>query len=130
VILVDTSAWVEYLRGTGSDLNIRVRAYLDNTDALAITEVVAMELLAGVRTDADGRHIETIVNGVHLLRTAGLDDFVYAAELFRTCRRAGDTVRTLDDCLIAAVAIRNDVALLHDDRDFEVLARHTPLQVA
>jgi predicted nucleic acid-binding protein len=46
------------------------------------------------------------------------------------CSLGGETVRKVDDCLIAAVAIRNDVAVLHDDRDFDVLARHTTLRVA
>ena len=49
---------------------------------------------------------------------------------YRTCRRNGDTVRKLVDCLIAAVAIRADVELLHADADFEALARHTPLRLA
>ena len=130
MILVDTSAWVEYLRGTGSPLNIRVRAYHDNTDDLVITDVVAMELLAGVRTDVDERRVDAIVSGVPLLRTQSLDDYEQAAVLFRACRRGGETVRKLTDCLIAAIAIRNNVPLLHGDSDFDALARHTPLQIA
>ena len=52
-----------------------------------------------------------------------------AASLFRRCRSEGETVRRLIDCLIAAVAIRADVPVLHRDRDFDVLARHTELQI-
>src|SRR5713101_250703 len=122
-MLVDTSAWTEYLRGTGSETNVRVRAYHDHTDELAITEVVAMELLAGVRPGRDDDpRIRAIVTGLPLLSLNGLDDFETAAELYRTCRRAGETVRKLHDCVIAAVAIRNDVPVLHHDVDFEVLA--------
>jgi predicted nucleic acid-binding protein len=130
VILVDTSAWVEYLRGTGSDVNTRVRAYYDNTDALAITDVVVMELMAGVRTESDERRVDSIVNGVAVLGIAGMDDFVQAALLYRSCRQAGETVRQMTDCLIAAVAIRHGVPVLHSDADFDALARHTPLQIA
>ena len=57
-------------------------------------------------------------------------DYEDAATWYRTCRRNGDTVRKLVDCLIAAVAIRADVELLHADADFEALARHTPLRLA
>jgi predicted nucleic acid-binding protein len=60
-------------------------------------------------------------------------DYEHAAVLYRQCRANGETVRKLIDCLIAAIAaiaIRNDVPLLHQDADFEVLARHTPLLVA
>lgn len=56
-------------------------------------------------------------------------DHETAAALYRTCRRQGETVRKLVDCLIASVALRADVSLLHADRDFEVLARHTPLRL-
>ena len=56
-------------------------------------------------------------------------DYDTAAALYRHCRRQGETVRKLLDCLIAAVAIRAGIPVLHNDRDFDVLARHTELQV-
>jgi predicted nucleic acid-binding protein len=130
VILVDSSAWIEYLRGTGSDAHIRLRAYRDTTEQLAISEVVAMELLAGVRDGREEDAVEEIVNGSTLLRTSGLDDYRRAAALYRTCRANGETIRRMNDCLVAAIAIRNRVRVLHNDRDYDVLARHTPLEVA
>ena len=56
-------------------------------------------------------------------------DYEEAAALYRHCRRRGETVRNLMDCLIAAVAIRNGAPVLHADVDFDVLARHTDLRV-
>ena len=56
-------------------------------------------------------------------------DFDQAAALYRQCRRRGETVRVLIDCLIGALAIRVDVPVLHCDADFDTLARHTPLRV-
>ncbi len=50
-----------------------------------------------------------------------------AADLYRACRRAGETVRTLTDCLVAALAIRTGAAVLHADEDFAAIARHTAL---
>jgi len=129
VILVDTSAWIEYLRKTASDVNVRVRA-LELTDQLAVTEVVVMELLAGARDPAEETSLRRFVGGFSFLPLVGLGDYEHAADLFRRCRRQGVTVRTMTDCLIAAVAIRNDVPVLHADGDFDVLARHTPLRVA
>lgn len=58
-----------------------------------------------------------------------MDDFERASGLYRKCRGKGETVRSMLDCLLAAVAIREGVPLLHNDRDFEVLARHTPLEL-
>ena len=57
-------------------------------------------------------------------------DYEEAAVLYRTCRRRGETVRKLIDCLIAATAMRAAIPILHADNDFEVLARHTPLSIA
>jgi len=129
-MLVDSSAWIEYLRGTDSDAAIRVRAYHELTGELAITEIIAMELLAGVRSEGEKERVQAIVFRATLLRSDGLADHVNAATLFRSCRRAGDTIRRMTDCVIAAVAIRNDVPVMHNDRDFDVLARHTPLRIA
>jgi len=130
VILVDTSAWIEYLRGTGSAANVRVRALLLSDQAVATTEAVVMELLAGGRNDVERRRIQEVVDGCELLPVGGLDDFEHAADLYRSCRERGETIRALVDCLIGAVAIRNNVPVLHDDADFDVLARHTAVRVS
>lgn len=130
MILVDSSAWIEYLRATGSDAHVRVRTYRDTTNDLAITEVVAMELLAGVRDIDEEQAVDDIVHGIPILPVVGLDDYKHAAALYRACRRAGETIRRMNDCLVAAIAIRNGVPVLHNDSDFDALARHTPLRIA
>ena len=66
----------------------------------------------------------------HHLPIDDLGDFEHAADIQRACRSQGETVRSLVDCLIAAVAIREDLPVLSADRDFEVIARHTGLQLA
>ncbi len=55
--------------------------------------------------------------------------YEHAAALYRHCRSQGETVRSLVDCLISAVAIDADTAILHFDRDFNALARHTDLKI-
>ena len=92
---------------------------------LATTEVVVMELLAGTRNARDRNRLRTRLLALPQLRLRGLPDFENAAELYRTCRNKGETVRKLIDCLIAAVAIRDRATVLHNDRDFEVLRRYT-----
>jgi predicted nucleic acid-binding protein len=88
-----------------------------------------MEVLAGVRTGADHARLRALLLGLPRVRVRGLPDFEGAADLYRTCRRKGDTVRTLIDCLIAAVAIRERASLLHNDRDYDLLARHSKLKI-
>jgi predicted nucleic acid-binding protein len=127
--LADTSAWVEYLRATGSPAHLRLRHLIADGDDLVTTEVVVMELLAGASNDELTR-LGRLLGRFELLPVQGLADYEAAAGLYRRCRRAGETVRKLTDCLIAVVAMRAGAALLHQDQDFEAIARHAPLRVA
>jgi hypothetical protein len=130
VILADTSAWVEYLRATGSPVHLRLRRLIADEGELATTEVVMMELLAGEASPEGVTRLRRLLGRFEVLPIEGLADYEAAAELYRRCRAGGGTVRNLTDCLIAAVAVRHGVTLLHRDHDFEVIARHTPLRVA
>ena len=130
MILIDTSAWVEFLRATGSPAHLRVRSALAQDVELASTDVVVMEVLAGARDDSHRDELRRLLYGCVLLAVQGPSDYEQAAELYRACRRQGETPRKLTDCLIAAVSIRNDAELLHADADFLAIARHTPLRLA
>lgn len=126
--LVDTSAWVEFLRASGSTSHLTLRQLLDNEAALLTTDVVVMEVLAGGRNE---RHVESLrrmLARCEHVAIEGLSDYEQAAELYRRCRRAGATIRALTDCLVAAVALRVGVAILHAERDYDVLAQHTGLR--
>ena len=130
MILADTSAWVEYLRATGSPVHLRLRDLIAGDGDLATTDVVMMELLAGPTTHDEMARLRRLLLRFRLLPVEGLADYEAAADLYRRCRAGGDTVRKLTDCLIAVVAIRNGATLLHRDHDFEVIARHTTLRLA
>jgi predicted nucleic acid-binding protein len=89
-----------------------------------------MEVLAGARDEAHHRALQRLLLRAYMLPTSPGADFSLAANIYRTCRYAGRTPRSLMDCLVAAVAIRSDVPVLHADRDFEMLAAHSALQLA
>jgi predicted nucleic acid-binding protein len=129
VILVDSSAWVEFLRATGSPAHLRLRSALEGATELAWTDVIAMEILAGARDDADRDRLRRLLYGLEFLGVDGPADYEQAAELYRACRTHGETPRKLTDCLIAVVAIRNEAELLCEDADFLVIARHAPLRL-
>ncbi len=122
--LVDTSAWIEFLRGTGSDTHRAVRHLLEDGAPLHTTDVVMMEVLAGARDEDHHQQLRRLLASCAYLPVDGLAGYEAAAGLYRACRQAGETVRALTDCLIGAVALRADVSVLHNDRDFDVLARH------
>jgi predicted nucleic acid-binding protein len=126
MILIDTSAWVEFLRDTGSPACVRVDGLL--AEEIAACHPIRMELLAGARDEGHLRDLRGLLARATTLETLPTD-YEEAAGLYRLCRREGETVRTLIDCLIAAHAIRVDIPLLHADTDFDVLARHTRLTI-
>lgn len=126
MILVDTSAWIEFLRGTGSPTCDAVERLL--AADLALCDPVSMEVLAGARDDHHLAQLRGLLARTTMLSTTPAD-YEMAAALYRTCRQRGDTVRRLVDCLIGAVALRADAEVLHADTDFARLARHTDLRV-
>ena len=130
MILVDSSAWVEFLRATGSPAHRQLRAALEGEAELACTDVIVMEILAGARDEPDRDRLRRLLHGQEFLAVDGPADYEQAAELYRLCRRGGETPRKLTDCLIAAVAIRNGAELLCEDADFAAIARHSPLRLA
>lgn len=127
-VLVDTSVWVEHLRGTDSPTRRHLIALL-RAGEVATTDVVMMEVLCGPTDEKDVDRLTNMLAGTRYLRQEAPRDAEGAAALFRTCRRAGEAPRARLDCLVAAVAIRHSVPVLHHDRDYDVLARHTDLEV-
>lgn len=127
--LADTSAWIEFVRRTGSWANTRLRQAIHDGEVL-VTEAVVMEVLAGARNREHEQSLRRLLAGARLTPVGGLDAWEQAARIYRICRRAGFTPRSQLDCLVAAVAIREDVPVIHADRDFDQIARHTPLRVA
>lgn len=126
MILVDTSAWIEFLRDTASPVCDEVDRLL--AAEVALCDPVRMEVLAGARDENHLRQLRGLLARATTLPT-GPADYEAAAALYRICRRQGETVRKLVDCLIAAVAIREEAPVLHADTDFDVLARHTALEI-
>lgn len=125
MIVVDTSAWIEFLRDTGSPVCRAVDRALGGD--IAICDVISMEVLAGARDEHHLAQLRGLLGRATALPTTSAD-YDHAAGLYRICRRNGDTVRKLIDCLIAAVVIEADGELLHADSDFVALTRHTPLR--
>jgi predicted nucleic acid-binding protein len=130
VILPDTSAWVEFLRATGSPVHLYLRSLIAAQAPLATNEVIVMELLAGAGDDAQVTKLQRLLHDCDLLPLRGLADYEEAARLYCECRRQGVTIRRMIDCLVAVTALAADLPVLHMDRDFDVLARHSALKIA
>lgn len=127
-VIVDSSAWLEFFMASNSPADSYITQALSAEVTLVVPEIVRMELLIGdpSETWADARR--SFVDSLEVIALEPVADTEAAAAIHRACRRRGETVRNLLDCLIAAMAIRSDVPVLHRDRDFETMARHTTLR--
>jgi predicted nucleic acid-binding protein len=122
VILVDTSAWVEFDRATGSSVDLQLTSLIAGSDLVAVTEPVTMEVLAGARSDQREHDLRRLMLRFELLQFDAAIDFDGAARIYRRCRQSGVTPRGMVDCMIAAVALRHGVSLLAADADLDRVA--------
>ena len=126
MILVDSSAWIEILRGRRREAFASVAPDSEIVTCLPIIQ----EVLQGFDNAAVRRVARAALNNVPTIEEPLTRPvFDEAIQLFLDARRAGLTIRSGVDCLIAACAIRNDAMLLHVDRDFTKLAKVSPLRV-
>jgi hypothetical protein len=129
VILVETSAWVEYDRATSSVIDQRLTALISAGEDIAATEPVLMEVLAGARDEATSTRLRRLLTSFGWIPADAGADFEGAARVYRSCREAGVTPRGLIDCMIASIALRADASLLTADSDFAAMARVLPLRL-
>jgi predicted nucleic acid-binding protein len=122
VIVVDTSVWVDFFRGADVPHVATLVALVDRDEDVRLTDLVLTEILQGLSSDGDLARVERRLGFFDILRLETLDDFKRGAALYRTARTSGVTVRKTIDCLIASVCIREGAPVLHNDRDFDVLA--------
>jgi predicted nucleic acid-binding protein len=128
VIVADSSAWIEFLRKTGSPAHLTLRRLLDEESSLAITEMVAVEILSGARDEMEHHRLRRQLVSYPVLPLNGLPGFESAAKLVQRCRARGITA-SVTDCLIAAPTLNAGATLLHADRDFDAIASVTELAI-
>lgn len=126
MILVDTSVWVERDRGTGSTADLQLETLIRESEAVCTTDPVEMELMAAAPDRILARRL---LLGAHSIPFEPESDVPAAARLYAACRGVGWTPRGLIDCMIAAVALRADVPLLAQDRDFGHIAEISNLEL-
>lgn len=125
MVLVDTSVWIEFFRkGTSFDLEKVV-----SLDDIVTCLPIVQEVLQGIRDEQTFRRTREAMLAFPCLESPiGSAVFEDAIGLYRTARRRGVTIRSSVACLIAAVALRSGLAVMHRDRDFAALASISDLQ--
>lgn len=122
MILVDTSAWVEYDRATTSAVDRRLTDLITHGGPVAVTQPVIMEVVAGATNDVREAQLRRLLLRFTLLSFDAVIDFDAAARIYGSCRRVGVTPRGMVDCMIASVARRHRAALLAFDADLSRVA--------
>lgn len=126
MVLVDTTVWIDWLRATESAETRRLATLLDDGEA-ALSPVILQELLQGASSPQSLRTLQRRFAELPMLvPQSGVEMHAQAGALYARCRWQGVTPRSPHDCLIATLAIEHGVALLHDDRDFELIASFEP----
>ena len=127
MILVDSSVWIDYLRGTASPQAEKLDALL-GTVPLAIGDLILTEVLQGCATDREFNSVKRTLSTLHTVNLGGLELAIEAAKNFRKLRALGFTVRKTIDTVIATRCIMDGLELLHSDRDFDPFEKHLGLR--
>lgn len=127
MILVDTSAWIDWLRSAETPAATALDRVLDNALPFGITGVIYQEILQGARSQSSLERLAAYFGSQRFYwPSEPLQTHRDAAALYQCCRASGITIRSTVDCFIAQLAIEQDLVLLQSDRDFERLARVAP----
>ncbi|MEZ5436750.1 MAG: PIN domain nuclease [Lysobacteraceae bacterium] len=127
MILVDSSVWIDYLRGIDTRQTDRLHALL-GVEPLAIGDLILTEVLQGTTSEKDFRSVQRLLGNLDVLQLGGSAVAVQAARNFPALREKGVTVRKTIDCIIATRCIMDDLTLLHSDRDFDPFITHLGLR--
>ena len=128
MIFADSSLWIDYLRGVINPATDYL-AELRGKDGLAMGDLIAMEILRGVRDGQRYRRVRSEVLATVPVEMATTPIVLKSAENYRTLRVRGITIRSAIDCIIATFCIEGGHELLHSDRDFDPFEVHLGLRV-
>jgi predicted nucleic acid-binding protein len=127
LILVDTSVWIDYFKGTISAQTDKLDQLL-GSEPLAIGDLILTEVLQGFADERDFNRVRKMLTSL-LVELGGEEIAIQAARNFRALRVLGVTVRKTIDTVIATRCIESGYDLLHNDRDFDPFAKHLGLRV-
>jgi predicted nucleic acid-binding protein len=125
MLLLDSSVWIDAYSGRSTEAT-RFVEMREEQEEIATTGIIFQEVLQGFRTPTDFERMRQVLWSVLILEPRELSTYEVAAQLYRTARAAGLTIRKPYDCLIAAVALEHGALLVHNDHDFLALAQVEP----
>ncbi|HSV34962.1 MAG TPA: PIN domain nuclease [Ramlibacter sp.] len=125
MLLLDSTVWIDASKGVATDAT-RFVDLRDDHEEIATTGIIFQEVLQGIRKERDYDRMREILWATLILEPRELSTYEIAAQLYRSARQKGLTIRKPNDCLIAAIALEHGALLVHNDRDFLALAQVEP----
>ena len=128
MVLVDTTVWIDFFSDRNEPHVAMLQELIENEEDLSLCGVILAEVLQGIRSDTDFAKTKEYLDDLIFLPMRQTT-FIRAAEIYRSLRKKGNTIRKPVDCMIASVAIEHDIHLLHNDPDFDHIAKHLKLRI-
>ena len=130
MILVDTSVLIDYLRGVRNRATAKFHRVLDRAIPFGISDFTYLEALQGCRSDKELRTLKRYLDTQMFYELkGGHESYAEAAKMYSRLRRKGLTIGSSIDCLVARIAMENNLYLLHNDSDYDRISRHFPLKI-
>ena len=127
MIIIDTTIWIDFFAGCQEPHVSYLEELLRNDEDICICGVILTEILQGIRDNNQFKKTAAYFKNL-LFLPMNYDTFIQSAEIFRSLKKKGITIRKPIDCMIAAVALEHNVPLFHNDRDFDYIDEYTGLQ--
>jgi predicted nucleic acid-binding protein len=128
MVLVDTTVWIDFFSDRNEPHVVTLQELIENEEDLFLCGIILAEVLQGIRSDSDFIKTKEYLGDLIFLPMRQAT-FLRSAEIYRSLRKQGITIRKPVDCMIASVAIEYDIHLLHNDRDFDHIAKHSKLRI-
>jgi predicted nucleic acid-binding protein len=122
MILIDTSVLIDFFKGASNGPANRMREVLGHRMPFGITSAIYQEVLQGAKSDKEYNLLRDYLSSQRFFHPQdAVKTYEDAARIYFSCRKKGVTIRSTVDCLIAQIALEQDLALLHNDRDFDAM---------
>ncbi len=131
-LVVDSSVWIDFFNKKNSSQIEHLKSLLierSTTSPIIILPVIMQEVLQGIENDRFFNLVKENIEGLDPLYYDAYEFAIKSAQLYRSLRRKGITLKKANDCLIAALCIKHNIPLFHNDKDFDNIAKHTALKI-
>ena len=127
MVLIDTSAWIEYFNDTGHKVARDIEYALDN-EVVCLGDLIYCEVMQGIRNKGELNIVKNVFNTLHKDIVGGFEICEKASENYKFLRSLGVTARKTIDIIIGTFCLENGYAIIHNDRDFKYMEEHLGLK--